>query len=635
MDRRRFLTLSLGAAAATHLHAEDFPATKPLRSPRYNQVTVSSDLHRAQQRNAQAILMGLSDDSLLKPFREMSRLPGSSSQPAPGVDIGGWYGYLPTYDYQHGDAGFAPGHCFGQWTSALARISASNNDPVIASRVRNLHAQLAETISPNFFNAHRFPAYTLDKLVCGLMDAHALLHDPQAFPTLDKVRQAALPSLPGHAMERDIPWRPGRDKSFFWDENYILPENLYLVSAMGAGLAYRTMADQYLLNTFFDPLARGENILGGLHAYSHVNALCSAMQAYFVSGSNRHLQAAINGFRMLEAQSYSTGGWAPEETLEKPGSDRIFTSLTKTHNSFETPCGAYAHMKLTRYLLQATRDGHYGDSMERVMLNAALGARPMQGDGHSFYYADYSNVARRVDSTHRWPCCSGTLPQIAADYGINAYLLGPHASTSAGADPSVWVNLYFASTLKWTAQSTRLELQQEPAYPEAETIRIHLRTSRPTTFALHLRIPEWAQNQTPAPQINSQINPQINPQVDPQIAVNGQPCPVNITRGFAKVERQWRTGDLIELHLPMHLRLEPLRTDGGTPHPEIVSLLYGPLVLMPLAPMPTLSREQLLAARRTAPTEWSIETPQSTLRLRPFTAVGDDLYSAHIRLLNT
>jgi len=85
----------------------------------------------------------------------------------------------------------------------------------------------------------------------------------------------------------------------------------------------------------------------------------------------------------------------------------------------------------------------------------------------------------------------------------------------------------------------------------------------------------------------------------------------------------------------MHLRLEPLRTDGGTPHPEIVSLLYGPLVLMPLAPMPTLSRDQLLAARRTAPTEWSIETPQSTIRLRPFTAVGDDLYSAHIRLINT
>lgn len=556
LDRRRFLTLSLGAAAATRLPAADLPATKPLRSPHYNQVTVSSERHLAQQRNAQAILMGLSDDSLLKPFRAMA------AQPAPGVDIGGWYQYLPTYDYQHGDAGFAPGHCFGQWTSALARLASASNNQVIAARVRNLHAQLAATISPAFFDAHRFPAYTFDKLVCDLMDAHALLHDPQAFPTLDKVHQAALPSLPGHAMERDIPWRANRDKSFFWDENYILPENLYLISAMGAGLAYRTMADQYLLNTFFDPLARNENVLGGLHAYSHVNALCSAMQAWFVAGSNRHLQAAVNGFAMLEAQSYSTGGWAPEETLEKPGSDRLFTSLTKTHNSFETPCGAYAHMKLTRYLLQAT---------------------------------------------HRWPCCSGTLPQLAADYGINAYLLGPAARSS------VWVNLYFASTLRWIEHGTRFELEQAAGYPETDTVRLHLRASRSASFTLRLRIPEWTHN--------------------PQIAINGQPQPLTITRGFAELQRHWQNGDVVELHLPMQLRLDPLHTDSGTPHPEIASLVFGPRVLMAMAPVPALSRDQLLAARRISPSEWVVDTPQSTISFKPFTEAGDDLYSAHVHLV--
>ncbi len=115
--------------------------------------------------------------------------------------------------------------------------------------------------------------------------------------------------------------------------------------------------------------------------------------------------------------------------------------------------------------------------------------------------------------------------------------------------------------------------------------------------------------------------------------MNRIPQPLSVTRGFAELHREWRTGDLIELHLPMQLRVEPLRTDGGTPHPEIVSLLYGPLVLMPLCPMPSLSRDQLLSARRTSPSEWSIDTPDTNLRLRPFTAVGDDLYSAHIRLV--
>lgn len=47
-----------------------------------------------------------------------------------------------------------------------------------------------------------------------------------------------------------------------------------------------------------------------------------------------------------------------------------------------------ARMKLSRYLLRATRDGHYGDSMEQVMLNTALGALPLQAEGRSFYYSD-------------------------------------------------------------------------------------------------------------------------------------------------------------------------------------------------------------------------------------------------------
>ncbi len=601
MDRRRFVSLSLGAAAASRLaRAETGSHQPPLRSPAYNQVTVLSEPYLAQQRNTLGVLMGLSDDSLLQPFRAMA------GQPAPGVNIGGWYEYLPTYDYHHGDAGFAPGHSFGQWTSALARYAAASNDAVIATRVRGLHAQIAEAISPAFFDGTRFPAYTFDKLNCGLNDAHALLQDPQAFRILDTVRKAAMSTLPGYALPREIAWRKNRDKSFTWDEIYILPENLYLAYSMGAGPIYRAMAQDYLLDSFFKPLARNENVLGGLHGYSHVNALCSAMQAWFVDGSALHLQASINAFRMLEAQSYCTGGWAPDETLEKPGSDKLFLSLTKTHNSFETPCGAYAHAKLTRYLLQATRDGHYGDSMERILLNTALGARPLGGDGHSFYYADYNTSARRVDSAHRWPCCSGTLPQLAADYGINAYLLG------LTDNPSVWVNLYLPSNLRWTDRHTQLTLTQDHTYPEADTVRLRLHASRPASFPLHLRIPEWA--------------------TDVQLTVNGQPQALDITHGFAELHREWRNNDLIELHLPMQLRLESLRTDGGTPHPEIVSLLYGPLVLMPLAPMPTLSREQLLTAKRIGVAEWVIETAHSTLRLRPFTGVGDNVYSPYSRL---
>ena len=51
---------------------------------------------------------------------------------------------------------------------------------------------------------------------------------------------------------------------------------------------FRELAEKYLMDrTYFDPLSRGENVLPGLHAYSHVNALCSAARAYLVLGESQ------------------------------------------------------------------------------------------------------------------------------------------------------------------------------------------------------------------------------------------------------------------------------------------------------------------------------------------------------------
>jgi hypothetical protein len=139
--------------------------------------------------------------------------------------------------------------------------------------------------------------------------------------------------------------------------------------------------------------------------------LSSAMQAYLTLGSEKHLHAASNAFEMLSQPSFATGGWGPDETLCAPESADVADSLSKTHNAFETPCGSYAHFKLTRYLLRVSRESRYGDSMERVMYNTVLGAKPLQADGRTFYYSDYNFKGRKVYSNHGSPCCSGTLPQ--------------------------------------------------------------------------------------------------------------------------------------------------------------------------------------------------------------------------------
>ena len=50
---------------------------------------------------------------------------------------------------------------------------------------------------------NRFPAYTYDKLLLGLLDSHTYVKDPQALAILEHTTNTALPHLPGHAVEHD------------------------------------------------------------------------------------------------------------------------------------------------------------------------------------------------------------------------------------------------------------------------------------------------------------------------------------------------------------------------------------------------------------------------------------------------
>ncbi len=597
-SRRLFLQVSGLAAAGSGLKrsvfAQDAVGQRPLMEVGYQQVTLKSAPHLAQLVNTQGILMGISNDSLLKPLREMAGVA------APGDDIGGWYSYRKDFDFRTDTVGFAPSCNYGQWVSALARNYGMTGDTASRDKVLQLNRSFAETIGVRYFDVNRFPAYCYDKQVCGLMDSHRLVQDPDAFRLLDASTNAVVQVLPEHVVQHDVAWRPDRDVSWSWDESYTLPENLYLVYGMGAGLRYRKLAQQYLNEAVFVPLANGENSLAHRHAYSYVNSLCSAMQAYLVDGSEEHLEAAKNGFEILQAQSFATGGWGPDEKLQATESSALFDSLTKTHHSFETPCGSYAHMKLTRYLLRVTRDGKYGDSMERVMYNTVLGARPLKVDGSTYYYSDYNFAGRRVYHDGDWACCAGTLPQVATDYGINSYLQEPGA---------VWVNLYIPSVLRWNVGANQIQMEQSGNYPLSDAVEFRVTAARPEAFALHLRIPAWAEGAT--------------------VTVNGRAVPLEVTKGFAVVRRTWKSGDVVELELPQRLRAEAI----DSAHPEIVALMNGPLVLFAKTEsQPALTRKQVLAARRSAGAEWVIDTDEAPLMLAPFTDVGDSAYTTYLKL---
>lgn len=574
----------------------------PLSQFNYGEVELLDGPLRRQFDANHAAYSTLDENSLLKPFRQRAGLP------APGHDMGGWYSWASIEDFgKPDDNGFAPGHAFGQYLSGLSRDFAATGNVATQQKVHRLVLNLAPAVSKGFWEGNRFPAYIFDKLCIGLVDAHRFAAAPQALNVLNAVLDSVSAHLPPGPLSRDQQYaRPHRDESFCWDEPYTLPENAFLAAESGAGERFRSLALRYLADDwYFDPLAAGHNVLPGKHAYSHVNALSSAMKAWFVLGDEKYLRAARNGFEMLVAsQSFATGGWGPDEQFRVPGSGDLGESLIKSHSSFETPCGSYAHFKLTRYLIRATGDSLYGDSMERVLYNCILGARPILPDGHGFYYSDYNRDGSKVYHPSKWHCCTGTFSQVTADYGVSTYFHDHNG---------VYVNLYVPSRVTWTGPDGRVTLAQQTSYPFEPTAQIAVSAGKPVSFGVYLRIPAWAGPKT-------------------AVSVNGKHLSIDLAPGrFAAIHRTWRNNDRIEIAFDMH----PVLQSVDPQHPNLMALVHGPLALFALGSIPEKvgHRDLLSAAQLTPGSEsWRAKTAAGPLTLGPFPVIGNERYRLYLNV---
>src|SRR5439155_1166878 len=80
--------------------------------------------------------------------------------------------------------------------------------------------------------------------------------------------------------------------------------------------------------------------------------------------------------------------------------------------------------------------------------------------------------------------------------------------------------------------------------------------TQPAPLALKVRYPSWAASGM-------------------TVSINGKPETIGATRGsYATIERQWKTGDRIDVRLPMSLHTEAMPDD-----PNMIAVMYGPIVL--------------------------------------------------------
>jgi DUF1680 family protein len=71
------------------------------------------------------------------------------------------------------------------------------------------------------------------------------------------------------------------------------------------------------------------------------------------------------------------------------------------------------------------------------------------------------------------------------------------------------------------------------------------------TFALHLRIPGWLTNDPALGNLYSYTDAR---KLSYGISVNGKPIAYNVEKGYAVIEQEWNTNDVVEVIFPMTAR---------------------------------------------------------------------------------
>ena len=140
-------------------------------------------------------------------------------------------------------------------------------------------------------------------------------------------------------------------------------------------------------------------------------------------------------------------------------------------------------------------------------------------------------------------CCAANFSQGWPKYTASLFMLSDDDGLAAGA--------YGPCEVQTTVRNTPVHLREDTDYPFRGSIRLTVNPASPLAFPLLLRIPAWAENAS--------------------LRVNGKPVGGVRSGSFARVERTWNRGDIVELEFPLVPRV-------SRAYHNSVSIERGPLV---------------------------------------------------------
>lgn len=387
---------------------------------------------------------------------------------------------------------------------------------------------------PFSLNDKWVPWYNMHKIFAGLRDAYLYAGNEQAKQVLVKLSDWTV-SLSDQLTDEQF-------NEMIIAEYGGMNEVLADVYAFTGDKKYLNVAWRFNDPRVFPPLANKNDSLAGLHANTQIPKIIGAARIYELTGIDS-LKTIATYFwdTVVENRTYANGGNSENEHFGEKGTlaDRLSKVTSES-------CNTYNMLKLTEHLMRWYPDEpKYAEYYENALYNHILASQdPKKGMFCYFIPLQSGHFKTYSHPENSFWCCVGSGMENHTKYGKNIYL---HT------EDELYANLFIPSELNWEEKGVKLS--QQTNFPDEPRTTFTIESGRSASFTLKIRKPQWVDEGY-------------------AITVNGEPVGMDENAAYATINREWQSGDKVEVALPMNFRLEQLGND-----PNTAAIKYGPILL--------------------------------------------------------
>jgi len=264
---------------------------------------------------------------------------------------------------------------------------------------------------------------------------------------------------------------------------------------------------------------------------------------------------------VVSGKIYVTGGIGSRSSGEAYGDKYELPNLT----AYNETCAAIANVFWNYRMFLLHGESKYIDVLERTLYNGLISGVSLNGT--TFFYPNPLESEGNY-SRSEWfgcSCCPSNISRFIPS--ISGYIYATRSDT-------LFVNLYMGSEGTFTIDGHTVKITQTTQYPWNGDVTISIETANPFSMVLALRIPGWARNIV-LPGGLYQFADTLPMGVG--VTLNGKLWRLYPDRGYIPIMKDWKSGDVVELSIPMPVRkviaIEKISEDRNK-----VALTRGPVV---------------------------------------------------------